>query len=150
MPPQGAAGQQDAERLALPALQQRLALFPGTHLSPYLSSAPLERDGAPHSPLLQHMVFLEQPPAQTPLVTGEPAVRPRAGRLHPPVPPSAQRGPWQSGVTPRQPHVLPVLGGGGGPSTRAPTRAREGSTARAGWTVSVRASAGNLVKLVPT
>ncbi|KAF6114073.1 histone deacetylase 4 [Phyllostomus discolor] len=70
-PSAGAAGQQDAERLALPALPQRLALFPGTHLSPYLSSAPLERDGgAAHSPLLQHMVFLEQPPAQTPLVTG--------------------------------------------------------------------------------
>ncbi|XP_045701516.1 histone deacetylase 4 isoform X1 [Phyllostomus hastatus] len=69
-PSAGAAGQQDAERLALPALPQRLALFPGTHLSPYLSSAPLERDGgAAHSPLLQHMVFLEQPPAQTPLVT---------------------------------------------------------------------------------
>ncbi|XP_037017416.2 histone deacetylase 4 isoform X6 [Artibeus jamaicensis] len=69
-PSAGAAGQQDAERLALPALQQRLALFPGTRLTPYLSSAPLERDGgAAHSPLLQHMVFLEQPPAQTPLVT---------------------------------------------------------------------------------
>ncbi|KAG8508261.1 Histone deacetylase 4, partial [Galemys pyrenaicus] len=67
---QGPAGQQDAERLALPALQQRLSLFPGTHLAPYLGTAPLERDGgAPHSPLLQHMVLLE-PPTQTPLVTG--------------------------------------------------------------------------------
>ncbi|XP_016059119.1 PREDICTED: histone deacetylase 4 [Miniopterus natalensis] len=70
-PSSGAAGQQEAERLALPALQQRLSLFPGTHLTPYLSSAPLERDGgAAHNPLLQHMVLLEQPPAQTPLVTG--------------------------------------------------------------------------------
>ncbi|XP_053775280.1 histone deacetylase 4 isoform X6 [Desmodus rotundus] len=69
-PSAGAASQQEAERLALPALQQRLALFPGTHLTPYLSTAPLERDGgAAHSPLLQHMVFLEQPPTQTPLVT---------------------------------------------------------------------------------
>ncbi|XP_066202730.1 histone deacetylase 4 isoform X2 [Saccopteryx leptura] len=69
-PSAGAAGQQDAERLALPALQQRLSLFPGTHLTPYLSTAPLERDGgAAHNPLLQHMVLLEQPPAQTPLVT---------------------------------------------------------------------------------
>ncbi|XP_036925209.1 histone deacetylase 4 isoform X2 [Sturnira hondurensis] len=69
-PSAGAAGQQDAERLALPALQQRLTLFPGTHLTPYLSPAPLECDGgAAHSPLLQHMVFLEQPPTQTPLVT---------------------------------------------------------------------------------
>ncbi|XP_032246295.1 histone deacetylase 4 isoform X4 [Phoca vitulina] len=70
-PSAGAAGQQEAERLALPALQQRISLFPGTHLTPYLSTAPLERDGgAAHSPLLQHMVLLEQPPAQTPLVTG--------------------------------------------------------------------------------
>ncbi|XP_017393318.1 histone deacetylase 4 isoform X2 [Cebus imitator] len=70
-PSAGAAGQQDAERLALPALQQRLSLFPGTHLTPYLSTSPLERDGgAAHSPLLQHMVLLEQPSAQAPLVTG--------------------------------------------------------------------------------
>uniref|UniRef100_A0A8C9IQF8 Histone deacetylase n=1 Tax=Piliocolobus tephrosceles TaxID=591936 RepID=A0A8C9IQF8_9PRIM len=70
-PAAGTAGQQDAERLALPALQQRLSLFPGTHLTPYLSTSPLERDGgAAHSPLLQHMVLLEQPPAQAPLVTG--------------------------------------------------------------------------------
>ncbi|XP_045414603.1 histone deacetylase 4 isoform X7 [Lemur catta] len=69
-PSAGAAGQQDAERLALPALQQRIPLFPGTHLAPYLSTSPLERDGgAAHNPLLQHMVLLEQPPAQTPLVT---------------------------------------------------------------------------------
>ncbi|XP_055236628.1 histone deacetylase 4 isoform X4 [Gorilla gorilla gorilla] len=69
-PSAGTAGQQDAERLALPALQQRLSLFPGTHLTPYLSTSPLERDGgAAHSPLLQHMVLLEQPPAQAPLVT---------------------------------------------------------------------------------
>ncbi|XP_058389308.1 histone deacetylase 4 isoform X5 [Diceros bicornis minor] len=70
-PATGAAGQQEAERLTLPALQQRISLFPGTHLTPYLSTAPLERDGgASHNPLLQHMVLLEQPPAQTPLVTG--------------------------------------------------------------------------------
>uniref|UniRef100_A0A8I5NEZ3 Histone deacetylase n=1 Tax=Papio anubis TaxID=9555 RepID=A0A8I5NEZ3_PAPAN len=69
-PAAGTAGQQDAERLTLPALQQRLSLFPGTHLTPYLSTSPLERDGgAAHSPLLQHMVLLEQPPAQAPLVT---------------------------------------------------------------------------------
>ncbi|XP_017731060.1 histone deacetylase 4 isoform X3 [Rhinopithecus roxellana] len=70
-PAAGTAGQRDAERLALPTLQQRLSLFPGTHLTPYLSTSPLERDGgAAHSPLLQHMVLLEQPPAQAPLVTG--------------------------------------------------------------------------------
>ncbi|NXD98076.1 HDAC4 deacetylase, partial [Chaetorhynchus papuensis] len=62
--------QQDAERLAIPALQQRISLFPGTHLTPYLSTTTLERDGGTaHNPLLQHMVLLEQPTAQTPLVT---------------------------------------------------------------------------------
>lgn len=69
---QGGSGQQDAERLAIPTLQQRLSLFPGTHLTPYLSTTTLERDGGTaHNPLLQHMVLLEQPTAQTPLVTGE-------------------------------------------------------------------------------
>lgn len=76
VPLQGTAGPQEAERLALPTLQQRISLFPGAHLPPYLSSAPLERDGgAAHNPLLQHMVLLEQPPAQTPLVAGEPSPR---------------------------------------------------------------------------
>lgn len=97
VPLQGAEGQQEAERLALPALQQRLSLFPGTHLTPYLSTAPLERDGgAAHNPLLQHMVLLEQPPTQTPLVTGKrsarhqalPAHRTRQGNLFHPVFPS--------------------------------------------------------------
>uniref|UniRef100_A0A8D2NRW7 Histone deacetylase n=1 Tax=Zosterops lateralis melanops TaxID=1220523 RepID=A0A8D2NRW7_ZOSLA len=65
--------QQDAERLAIPALQQRISLFPGTHLTPYLSTTALERDGGTaHNPLLQHMVLLEQPTAQTPLVAGLP------------------------------------------------------------------------------
>uniref|UniRef100_A0A8C4FGY0 histone deacetylase n=1 Tax=Catagonus wagneri TaxID=51154 RepID=A0A8C4FGY0_9CETA len=69
-PSAGAAGQQEAERLALPTLQQRIHLFPGTHLAPYLGTAPLDRDaGAAHTPLLQHMVLLEPPAAQTPLVT---------------------------------------------------------------------------------
>uniref|UniRef100_A0A803YDK0 Histone deacetylase n=1 Tax=Meleagris gallopavo TaxID=9103 RepID=A0A803YDK0_MELGA len=67
------SAQQDAERLAIPALQQRISLFPGTHLTPYLSTTTLERDGGTaHNPLLQHMVLLEQPTAQTPLVTGLP------------------------------------------------------------------------------
>lgn len=83
---QGAAGQQDAERLALPALQQRISLFPGTHLTPYLSTSPLERDGAAaHNPLLQHMVLLEQPPTQTPLVTG---------KIHSQVSVQLGRSPW--------------------------------------------------------
>ncbi|XP_077011718.1 histone deacetylase 4 isoform X5 [Tamandua tetradactyla] len=70
-PSTGTAGQQEAERLALPTLQQRLSLFPGTHLAPYLSGTSLERDGgAAHSPLRQHMVLLEPPAAQAPLVPG--------------------------------------------------------------------------------
>lgn len=69
---QAGQAQQDAERLAIPALQQRISLFPGTHLTPYLSTTALERDGGTaHNPLLQHMVLLEQPTAQTPLVAGE-------------------------------------------------------------------------------
>ena len=53
---------QEAERLALPALQQRVSLFPGTHLAPYLGAAPLERDaGAAPGSLLQHVVLLESP-----------------------------------------------------------------------------------------
>uniref|UniRef100_A0A6I8NJK7 Histone deacetylase n=1 Tax=Ornithorhynchus anatinus TaxID=9258 RepID=A0A6I8NJK7_ORNAN len=70
-PSSGGSGQQEAERLAIPTLQQRISLFPGTHLTPYLSTTTLERDGGTaHNPLLQHMVLLEQPAAQTPLVTG--------------------------------------------------------------------------------
>ncbi|XP_036757083.2 histone deacetylase 4 isoform X1 [Manis pentadactyla] len=70
-PSAAAAGPQEADRLALPTLPQRISLFPGAHLAPYLGTAPLERDGgATHNPLLQHMVLLEPPPAQTPLVTG--------------------------------------------------------------------------------
>ncbi|XP_060049548.1 histone deacetylase 4 isoform X2 [Erinaceus europaeus] len=65
----GAAGQQEADRLALPSLQQRIPLFPTAHLPPYLGTAPLERDG-PHASLLPHMVLLEPPPAQASLVTG--------------------------------------------------------------------------------
>ncbi|NWS88761.1 HDAC4 deacetylase, partial [Toxostoma redivivum] len=69
-PSSAGQAQQDAERLAIPTLQQRISLFPGTHLTPYLSTTTLERDGGTtHNPLLQHMVLLEQPTAQTPLVT---------------------------------------------------------------------------------
>ncbi|XP_068542268.1 histone deacetylase 4 isoform X19 [Anas acuta] len=72
-PSSGGSAQQDAERLTIPTLQQRISLFPGTHLTPYLSTTTLERDGGTaHNPLLQHMVLLEQPTAQTPLVTGLP------------------------------------------------------------------------------
>ncbi|XP_044287612.1 histone deacetylase 4 isoform X6 [Varanus komodoensis] len=68
-PTSGGSGQQDAERLAIPSLQQRISIFPGTHLTPYLSSTTVDRDGGTtHNPLLQHMVLLEQPTAQNPLV----------------------------------------------------------------------------------
>lgn len=102
MPLQGAASQQEAERLALPALQQRISLFPGTHLTPYLGTAPLERDsGATPSSLLQHVVLLEQPPAQTPLVTGEHA----AGRVRPSW---ASREGWRGGLSPPELLDLPL------------------------------------------
>ncbi|XP_078235088.1 histone deacetylase 4 isoform X6 [Pogona vitticeps] len=70
-PSSAGSGQQDAERLAIPSLQQRISIFPGTHITPYLSSTAVERDGGnAHNPLLQHMVLLEQPTAQNPLVPG--------------------------------------------------------------------------------
>ncbi|KAM4538117.1 histone deacetylase 4-like isoform 5-T5 [Fundulus diaphanus] len=54
-------------------LQPALSLSPpflsGGRLSPYLADAGSGGHGA-HSPLLQHMVLMEQSPAQSPLVTG--------------------------------------------------------------------------------
>lgn len=56
-------------------LQPALSLSPpflsGSHLTPYLAEAGAGTGGHPaHSPLLQHMVLMEQSPAQSPLVTG--------------------------------------------------------------------------------
>ncbi|XP_023276013.1 histone deacetylase 4-like isoform X2 [Seriola lalandi dorsalis] len=56
-------------------LQPALSLSPpflsGGHLSPYLTEAGAGTGGhGAHSPLLQHMVLMEQSPAQSPLVTG--------------------------------------------------------------------------------
>ncbi|XP_069472122.1 histone deacetylase 4 isoform X4 [Ambystoma mexicanum] len=66
----GGAGQQETERLPLTNMQQHITLFPGAHLPPYLSSSTLDRDGGNgHSALLQHMVLLDQPSSQNPLVT---------------------------------------------------------------------------------
>ncbi|XP_043930992.1 histone deacetylase 4 isoform X2 [Protopterus annectens] len=63
------SGQQEGEHIALPALQQRISLFPSSHLTPYLNSSSLERDGGTaHNQLLQHMVLLEPSPQQSPLV----------------------------------------------------------------------------------
>ncbi|XP_067355997.1 histone deacetylase 4-like isoform X3 [Channa argus] len=56
-------------------LQPALSLSPpflsGGHLTPYLAEAGSGTGGhGAHSPLLQHMVLMEQSPAQSPLVTG--------------------------------------------------------------------------------
>uniref|UniRef100_A0A3Q3E0W2 histone deacetylase n=1 Tax=Labrus bergylta TaxID=56723 RepID=A0A3Q3E0W2_9LABR len=56
-------------------LQPALSLSPpflsGGHLTPYLAEAGGGTGGhGAHSPLLQHMVLMEQSPAQSPLVTG--------------------------------------------------------------------------------
>ncbi|XP_058041405.1 histone deacetylase 4 isoform X2 [Ahaetulla prasina] len=68
---EGGSGQQDSERLTIPSLQQRISIFPGTHITPYLNSTAVDREGgSTHSPLLQHMVLLEQSTAQNPLVSG--------------------------------------------------------------------------------
>ncbi|XP_019746238.1 histone deacetylase 4-like isoform X2 [Hippocampus comes] len=54
------------------SLQPALSLSPpflsGGHLTPYVAEAAAGTGG--HSPLLQHMVLMEQTPAQSPLVTG--------------------------------------------------------------------------------
>ncbi|XP_041117442.1 histone deacetylase 4-like isoform X2 [Polyodon spathula] len=73
-PSSTASGQQEGDRLAMPALQQGLPrttpFIPGAHLSSYLGAAALERDGGnAHKPLLQHIVLLEQSSAQNPLLT---------------------------------------------------------------------------------
>ncbi|XP_068446338.1 histone deacetylase 4-like isoform X2 [Clinocottus analis] len=57
------------------SLQPALSLSPpflsGGHLTPYLVEAAAGTGGhGAHSPLLQHMVLMEQSPAQSPLVTG--------------------------------------------------------------------------------
>lgn len=56
-------------------LQPALSLSPpflsGGHLTSYLAEAGAGTGGhGAHSPLLQHMVLMEQSPAQSPLVTG--------------------------------------------------------------------------------
>uniref|UniRef100_A0A3Q3ESD2 Histone deacetylase n=1 Tax=Kryptolebias marmoratus TaxID=37003 RepID=A0A3Q3ESD2_KRYMA len=55
-------------------LQPALSLSPpflsGAHLTSYLAEAGAGSGGS-HSPLLQHMVLMEQSPAQSPLVTGK-------------------------------------------------------------------------------
>eukprot|EP00079_Xenopus_tropicalis_P008716 XP_002932071.2 PREDICTED: histone deacetylase 4 isoform X1 [Xenopus tropicalis] len=61
----GGSGQEN-ECLPLPALQQRLSLFPAAHLTSYLGPEATSS----HNQLLQHMVLLEQPGAQSSLISG--------------------------------------------------------------------------------
>ncbi|XP_039612374.1 histone deacetylase 4 isoform X3 [Polypterus senegalus] len=70
-----ASGQQESDRLTMPAVQQGLPIttpfIPGAHLSSYLGASTLEREGGTtHNPLLQHVVLLDQSAPQSPLVTG--------------------------------------------------------------------------------
>ncbi|KAG2458875.1 HDAC4 deacetylase, partial [Polypterus senegalus] len=69
-----ASGQQESDRLTMPAVQQGLPIttpfIPGAHLSSYLGASTLEREGGTtHNPLLQHVVLLDQSAPQSPLVT---------------------------------------------------------------------------------
>ncbi|KAM6934532.1 histone deacetylase 4 [Xenentodon cancila] len=104
------SGHQDAEsHLALPALQQGISLTPSflptAHLPSYLASTALDREGAGggpagHSPLLQHMVLLEQ--SHSPMVglAGLPLPSPTVSKLvrgHRPL------GRTQSAPLPQQP-----------------------------------------------
>ncbi|KAM7407774.1 hypothetical protein PAMA_003503 [Pampus argenteus] len=85
------SGHQDGEsRLALSALQQGIPLtppfLPTAHLPSYLASSALEREAAGggaagHSPLLQHMVLLEQ--SHSPMVglAGLPLQSPSVSKL---------------------------------------------------------------------
>uniref|UniRef100_A0A8C5ET71 Histone deacetylase n=1 Tax=Gouania willdenowi TaxID=441366 RepID=A0A8C5ET71_GOUWI len=76
-----AASNHQLSRLILPSLLQNSFKFPpfmsGGHLTPYLGEAGAGTGGhGAHSPLLQHMVLMEQSPAQSPLVTGTGIVLP--------------------------------------------------------------------------
>uniref|UniRef100_A0A673AJJ8 Histone deacetylase n=1 Tax=Sphaeramia orbicularis TaxID=375764 RepID=A0A673AJJ8_9TELE len=77
-------------RLALPALQQVIPLtppfLPTAHLPSYLASSVLDREGpggatAGHSPLLQHMVLLEQSHNQMVGLGGIPLPSPSVSKL---------------------------------------------------------------------
>uniref|UniRef100_A0A8C5EV29 Histone deacetylase n=1 Tax=Gouania willdenowi TaxID=441366 RepID=A0A8C5EV29_GOUWI len=60
-----------------PALSFSPPFMSGGHLTPYLGEAGAGTGGhGAHSPLLQHMVLMEQSPAQSPLVTGTGIVLP--------------------------------------------------------------------------
>ncbi|XP_029980276.1 histone deacetylase 4 isoform X2 [Sphaeramia orbicularis] len=84
-------GHQDGDsRLALPALQQVIPLtppfLPTAHLPSYLASSVLDREGpggatAGHSPLLQHMVLLEQSHNQMVGLGGIPLPSPSVSKL---------------------------------------------------------------------
>ncbi|XP_078085219.1 histone deacetylase 4 isoform X4 [Mustelus asterias] len=68
-PSSGASGQAEGERVGLQGLPLNTPFIAGTHLPHYIAT--LDKDGSSgHTPLLQHMVLLDQPPPQSPLVTG--------------------------------------------------------------------------------
>ncbi|XP_078085223.1 histone deacetylase 4 isoform X7 [Mustelus asterias] len=67
-PSSGASGQAEGERVGLQGLPLNTPFIAGTHLPHYIAT--LDKDGSSgHTPLLQHMVLLDQPPPQSPLVT---------------------------------------------------------------------------------
>ncbi|XP_036397085.1 histone deacetylase 4-like [Megalops cyprinoides] len=78
-----ASSQQEGDRLAMGSLPIATSFIPGAHLPAYLGTSALDRDGSPaHSPLLQHMVLLEQSANQNPLVTGLGALPLQSPSIH--------------------------------------------------------------------
>ncbi|GCB62890.1 hypothetical protein scyTo_0014555, partial [Scyliorhinus torazame] len=68
MPTEGASGQAEGERVGMQGLPLNTPFIAGTHLPHYIAT--LDKDGSSgHTPLLQHMVLLDQPTPQSPLVT---------------------------------------------------------------------------------
>ncbi|XP_072350512.1 histone deacetylase 4-like, partial [Scyliorhinus torazame] len=67
-PSSGASGQAEGERVGMQGLPLNTPFIAGTHLPHYIAT--LDKDGSSgHTPLLQHMVLLDQPTPQSPLVT---------------------------------------------------------------------------------
>ncbi|XP_048454602.1 histone deacetylase 4 isoform X4 [Rhincodon typus] len=68
-PSSGASGQAEGERVGIQGLPLNTPFIAGTHLPHYITT--LDKDGSSgHTPLLQHMVLLDQSTPQSPLITG--------------------------------------------------------------------------------
>ncbi|XP_072434486.1 histone deacetylase 4 isoform X8 [Chiloscyllium punctatum] len=68
-PSSGASGQAEGERVGMQGLPLNTPFIAGTHLPHYIAT--LDKDGSSgHTPLLQHMVLLDQSTPQSPLITG--------------------------------------------------------------------------------